>query len=138
MSPLFLRSLTLVFAVFAAALASAVPALARGGPGRSGGQPEVRVAGKCGNGATSTLRVRARDGGLETEFKVWGRSSARWTVTLVHERQIAWRGHRRTAGVSHYFNFGYRLPDFSGADAVSARAVGPRGVACWASATLPG
>ena len=96
----------------------------------------MRVAGTCGKGATSTLRVRARDGGLETEFKVWARSSASWSVTLVHERQIAWRGHRRTAGTAHYFRFGYRLPDFSGADAVTARAVGPRGLVCWASATL--
>jgi hypothetical protein len=134
MSPLCLRRLTIVFAAFAAAVAGAAPARAPGG-GRATG---VRVAGTCGTGATSRLRVRSDDGGLEARFEVWGRASATWTVTLVHEHQIAWRGRRRTTGRSHYLNFGYRLPDFSGADVVSARAVGPRGVACWASATLSG
>ena len=137
MPSLPLRRMTLMFTAFAAAIAGAAPALARGGPGATGAS-EVRVAGTCGKGATSRLRVRARSGALETRFEVWGRASADWTVTLVHERQIAWRGHRRTSGTAHYFSFGYRLPDYSGADMVTARAVGPRGVACWASATLPG
>jgi hypothetical protein len=136
MSPFSPRSLALVLTALAAAIAGAVPALARGGPG--GGAPEVRVAGTCGNGATSRLRVQARDSGLDTRFDVWGRASASWTVTLVHEHKIAWRGQRRATGPSHNFSFGYRLPDFSGADTVKARAVGPRGVACWASATIPG
>jgi hypothetical protein len=140
MSPLSLRNLAVGLAALAAAVAAAVagaaPALARGGPG-GGRDPEVRVAGTCGTGATSSLRVRSRDGVLETQFTVWGRATATWSLTLVHERQIAWRGRRRATGASHSFSFGYRLPDFSGADAVSVRAVGPRGVACWASATLP-
>jgi hypothetical protein len=138
----------LALAVVALAAAGATPALARGGPGRGGGgdgggggggdRPEVRVPGSCGTGASSSLKVKARDGGLETEFEVHGRRVARWRVTMVHEREVAWRGVRRTSGASRSFSVEYRLPDYSGADLVTARAVGPGGVVCSASATLPG
>lgn len=139
MSPTSLIHITRSCALTAGALACAgvasSPAPARGG---GGGRPEVRVAGTCGKGASSSLKVKARDGGLETEFEVHGRPGATWRVTIVHERQVAWRGSRRMGGPSRSFGVVYRLPDFSGADLVSARAVGPRGVVCSASATLPG
>jgi hypothetical protein len=149
MSRIFHRSLArasaLTLVALACAAAGATPALARGGnsgPGGGGGgggdRPEVRAAGTCGKGASSSLRVRSRDGGLATEFEVHGRAGASWRVTIVHEWKVAWRGRRRTAGPSRSFSLEYRLPDFSGADVVSARAVGPRGVVCSASATLPG
>ncbi|MEA2148177.1 MAG: hypothetical protein QOD69_7 [Solirubrobacteraceae bacterium] len=150
MSHMSHRSLTrasaLTLVALACVAAGATPALARGGnsgPGGGGGRgggdrPEVRAGGTCGKGATSSLRVRSRDGGLETEFEVHGRAGASWRVTIVHEWKVAWRGRRRTAGPSHAFSLEYRLPDLSGADVVSARAVGPRGVVCSASATLPG
>jgi hypothetical protein len=138
------RAAALTLLALACAVAGATPALARGanrGPGGGGGggdRPEVRAGGTCGKGATSSLRVRSRDGGLETEFEVHGRAGASWRVTIVHEWKVAWRGRRRTAGPSRSFTLEYRLPDLSGADVVSARAVGPRGVVCAASATLPG
>ena len=144
----FARASTIAVASLACIAAGSTPALARGGrdggdggssgPGRGGARPEVRVAGTCGSGASSRLTVKARDGGLETEFEIHGRSGARWNVTIVHERQVAWRGTRHTSGPSRSFSVGYRLPDYSGADLVTARAVGPRGVVCTASATLPG
>jgi hypothetical protein len=137
------RASALTLVALACAAAGAAPALARGGdrgPGGGGGgdKPEVRAGGTCGKGATSSLRVRSRDGGLETEFEVHGGAGASWRVTIVHEWKVAWRGRRRTAGPSRSFSLEYRLPDLSGADVVSARAVGPRGVVCAASATLPG
>jgi hypothetical protein len=146
------RTSTLIVAVLALAAAGSAPAFARGGPGGGGGgsgsgssgggggavRPEVRVAGSCGKGATSGLKVKARDGGLETEFEVHGRAGASWRVTIVHEREVAWRGTRHTSGPSRSFSLSYRVPDYSGADIVTARAVGPRGVVCSASATLPG
>jgi hypothetical protein len=136
--PNLARSCALILAVLASAAVSAAPALAKNG-GRGGGdRPEVRVAGTCGKGASSSLKVKARDGGLETEFEVHGRAGARWRITIVHEWRVAWRGSRRTAGPSRSFSLEYRLPDLSGADTVSARAIGPRGVVCSAAATLPG
>jgi hypothetical protein len=151
------RTSTITVAVLALAAAGSTPAFARGGPGGGGGGggggssggssgpgngradlPEVRVPGSCGKGATSRLKVKTRDGGLETEFEVHGRARATWRVTIVHERWVAWRGTRHTAGPSRSFSVGYTVPDYSGADLVTARAVGPRGVVCSASATLPG
>jgi hypothetical protein len=134
-----------MLAVLGCLAVATTPALARGGGsgsgsggGGGGDRPEVRAAGSCGAGATSSLKVKSRDGGLETEFEVHGRSVATWRVTIVHEYDVAWRGRRRTAGPSRSFSLQYRMPDLSGADRVTARAVGPRGVVCSASATLPG
>jgi hypothetical protein len=130
-------SAALAATVLASIAACATPALARGEPGRGGDRPEVRVAGVCAKGATSSLRITARDGGIETEFQVHGRRGL-WRVTLVHERQVAWRGKRWPAGPNRWFVVEYKLPDWSGADMVSARAVGPSGGVCAATATLPG
>jgi hypothetical protein len=125
-------------AALAAALVLTTPAFARGGgPGPGGDRPEVRVAGICAKGATSSLRLRARNGGIEAEFEVHGRRGV-WSVTIVHERVVAWRGNRRPGVSSGSFSVFYRLPDYSGADTVTARATGARGGVCSATATLPG
>src|SRR3954470_11494069 len=82
------RMATLPFALLLALLALALlgpaSALARGGGGGGGGgtRPEVRVAGSCGRGATSSLKLKARDGGIEAEFEVHGRTGL-WRVVLV-------------------------------------------------------
>jgi hypothetical protein len=133
-------SLPLAIAILLLALLVLGPAsaLAKGGGGGGGSRPEVRVAGSCGRGATSTLKLKARDGGIEAEFEVHGRSGSRWTVAFVQERTTVWRGHARPAGASHSFSIERRLGDYPGPDQVFARAVGPRGVTCQATATLPG
>jgi hypothetical protein len=127
-------------------LAAAPPAaLARGGDdgggggGGGGGRPEVRVAGVCGRGATSRLRLRARDGAIEVEFEVdQNRSGRLWSVVVVHERRVAWRGRARTRAPSGSFSVERRVADFPGSDQVMARAVGPGGSTCQATASLPG
>lgn len=125
-----------------AALAAAPPAAhARGGGDGGGGgdRPEVRVAGACGHGASSRLKLKARDGSLEVEFEVdQNRSGRLWRVVLVHERRVAWHGRARTTAPSGSFSVERRLPDFTGSDQVMARAVGPGGITCQASTTLPG
>ncbi len=115
--------------------------MAAGSGGGGGGdqRPEVRVAGTCGSGASSRLKLKSRDGGIEAEFELHHvRAGSRWRVTISHERHVAYSGWRRTAGRSRSFSLGYRVADYSGADRVTARAVGPRGLVCVASATLPG
>ena len=124
------------------AFAGTAPALARGGPGRGGGddrgRSEVRVAGTCGTGASSKLKLKSRDGRIEAEFEVHhGRAGSLWRVTIVHERRVEYRGRRRIGGQSRSFEVDRRMPDYSGADGVTARATGPGGVVCVASATLP-
>jgi hypothetical protein len=131
----------LAIALLALALLGPASALARGGGGGGGGgggsRPEVRVAGACGRGATSSLKLKARDGGIEAEFEVHGRTGL-WRVAIVQEQRVAWRGNARTSSVSHSFSVERRLGDYPGPDQVLARAIGPRGLTCSASATLPG
>jgi hypothetical protein len=129
--------LSVIAAAIALALAAPSPeASARGG---GGGADEVRVAGSCGKGATSKLRLRAKDGGIRVQFEVdHTRAGGSWRVVLIQDRRVVWRGKARTSGVGGSFEIERRLRDLPAADQVTARAWGPRGVTCAASATLPG
>lgn len=119
-----------------ALLVAAAPAPAA--PGDGDGDRDARVTGRCGKGATSQLRLRARDGSIRVEFEVKRRSSGeRWRVVVVHERRIAWRGTART-GDSGSFRVRRSLADYDGVDRVSVRASGPRGITCSAYAKLLG
>src|SRR5919202_4768988 len=132
------RSFPIAFAVALLVLALLGPAsaLARGGGGGGGGdRPEVRVAGSCGRGATSTLKLKARDGGIEAEFEGHGRTGL-CRVAIVQEQRVAWRGRARSGGASPSFSLERRLSDYPGPDQVLARAIGPRGITCSATATL--
>jgi hypothetical protein len=132
--------IVLTLALLALALLGPASALARGGGGGGGGggtRPEVRVAGSCGRGATSSLKLKARDGRIEAEFEVHGRTGL-WRVALVQEQRVAWRGKARTGGPSHSFSVERSLSDYPGPDQVLARAVGPHGLTCSATATLAG
>lgn len=117
----------------ALALVAPAPALGRGD------DDDVRVTGACGKGATSKLRLRAKDGAIQVEFEVKAnRGGQRWRVVLVHERRVAWRGRARTRSGSGSFRIRRSIPDFGGADQVTARASGPRGNTCEATALLTG
>jgi len=101
-----------------------------------GGGGDVRVAGACGKGASSKLRLKSEDGRIEVRFEVeHSRFSGRWRLTFVQEGRVANRG---TLRARRSFEVRRELPDLSGADQVSVRAVGPRGLTCAAAATLPG
>jgi hypothetical protein len=109
-----------------------VAAIAKDGPG------EVRIAGVCSNGATSELRLRSRDQGIELRFKLdHGGAGAIWRVVVVQERRIAWKGAVRTTRSDSSFEVRRTLQDLPGADTVTANAWGPRGLGCRAEATLP-
>lgn len=102
------------------------------------GRGEVRVAGVCGSGATSKLRLRGGDEGIELRFEIeHARAGIAWRVVLVHERRIAWKGAARTIRPSGSFEVRRTLQDLPGADAVTAQAWGPRGLVCRAAAILP-
>ena len=108
------------------------PAVAKDGRG------DVRVAGVCGSGATSKLRLKSDDDGIELRFEVdYSRAGVVWRVVLVHERRIAWKGAVRTTRPSGSFKVRRTLRDLAGADAVTARALGPGGLVCRAAAVLP-
>jgi hypothetical protein len=124
-------ALALSFALMAS------PALAKDGGG--GDRREARVAGTCAKGASSSLRLRSHDGAISVEFEVRrGRAGESWRVVLVHERRVAWRHTVRTSRSSGSLRVRRSVPDFDGPDQVTARASGPRGITCEASATLRG
>lgn len=104
-------------------------------PGEDG-RGEVRVAGVCGTGAKAKLRLKASDNGIEVRFELeQSRASVVWRVVLVHEHRVAWKGAARTTR-ARSFELRRTLPDLPGSDTVTARAWGPRGVTCRATATL--
>lgn len=101
------------------------------------GDDEVRVAGVCGRGASAELRLKRDDDGIELRFAVGhGRAGVVWRVVLVHERRVVWRDNARTTRASGAFEVRRTLRDLPGADAITARAWGPRGLVCRAAATL--
>jgi len=126
-----LALLALVPLAFAAGVADA-----RGDGG--GGDGDVRAAGSCGRGVTSSLRLRARDNGIEVRFRLrQTRGRGVWRVTVVHENRVAARATRRTTRSEDSFELRRTIPDLPGSDAVVIHAWGPRGLGCRAAATLP-
>ena len=126
------RPLALLVSGLLLVAVAAVPA--RADHGGDGG--DVRVAGTCGKGATSKLRLKSEDNRIEVRFEIEHiRFAGRWRVTVVQEGRVAYRGSYRAR---RSFEIRRRLHDLSGADRVSVRALGPRGLTCSAGATLPG
>jgi len=106
---------------------------------RTGKDPsrDVRVAGICGAGSTAKLRLKADDGQIEVRFEVeQRRGGSLWRVVLVQERRVVWKGGARTTRGDSSFELRRTLPDLPGSDTVTARAWGPRGLTCRATATL--
>jgi hypothetical protein len=118
---------------------SAGVAGARGDDNGGGGSGDVRVAGSCGRGVTSSLRIEARADGIEVRFRLrQTRGRGVWRVTLVHENRVAARATRKTTRSEDSFELRRTVPDLPGSDSVVAHAWGPRGLGCRAAATLPG
>jgi hypothetical protein len=131
-----LVSLASVIALLALGLFGGASAFAKDGGG--GGRQEIRVNGVCGRGATSKLQVKARDGALEVEFEVeHTRARAKWSVSLVREGAVQWRGNARTSS-RRSFSIERRMSDLPGPDQIMARAVSSSGITCQANAVLPG
>jgi hypothetical protein len=125
-----LRALTVLLT--AVALAAPAGALASGPD-----EDEVRATGRCSGSSTSELRVRRDDGSLRVELRIdTRRARAPWSVILLHERRTAYRGKLRTSSSSRSLRVRRSLADWYGRDTIVARATGPRGETCRASATI--
>lgn len=119
----------LAFALLAL-LALPAPAVAK--------DDEARVEAACGSGASAELRAEADDGAIEVELRIDSRRRGeRWRIAIVHERRVAWRGTVATRSGGS-LRVRRTLPDYAGADEIVARATGPRGVTCQATAELAG
>ena len=129
--------IALLPAVSVAALAAvAVPARAAADDGGSRG--DVRVTRSCTAKSRAELRVRARDHDelrVDLELRT-GRRGAPWTVVIVHERQLVFRGSLRTSTSSGTLTVRRTMADWFGEDALSIRATGPGGETCRVSATI--
>lgn len=137
------RTFRTVLCLVLAGLLVGAPALAKDADGgddaRSDddGRREARVSAICSKGATSSLRLRSRDGVIRLEFWVKRRPRGEaWRIVLVHERRVEWRHTLRTSGSSGTFRVRRTITDYDGPDHIHARASGPRGLTCAAEATL--
>jgi hypothetical protein len=102
------------------------------------GRGEVRAAGACGRAASSELRLRTSDRGIEVRFELdHVRAGVSWRVAVVHERRVAWKGSAKTTAPAGSFEVRRIVSDLPGADTVTATAWGPNGLVCRATATLP-
>lgn len=123
-----------VVVLLIALLMAAQPVAARIG---KDGRREVRVEGVCGSGSVAELRLKTVGHGIEVKFEVrHRRADVAWRVALVHERRVVWKGAVRTTRANRSFELRRMLRDLPGDDTVTARAWGPRGLTCRATATL--
>ncbi|HKB94833.1 MAG TPA: hypothetical protein VKC62_11450 [Gaiellaceae bacterium] len=126
--------LTLLLLVFSAGAAQA-----RADDHGGGGGGEVRIAGKCGRGTSTSLRLRTRDHVIEERFRLrQTRGRGAWRIAIVHEHRVSARATRRTTRSDDSFELRRTLPDLAGSDTVVVHAWGPGGLGCRAAATLPG
>jgi hypothetical protein len=70
-----------------------------------------------------TLDARAAHGEIEASITVT--EPADWTVVVVHDGHVAWRGKRHGP-----FAYTHRMRDYKGADHVMVRITGPGGKVC--------
>jgi hypothetical protein len=121
------------------ALSSGAAAASGGDNGGGGGKAEVRVVGDCGPGARSSLRVQARDDGIDVRFRLQQtRGRGVWRLTIVHENRVSFRATRTTTRAEDSFELRRTLRDLGGSDTVVVQAWGSSGLGCRATATLPG
>ena len=116
--------------VLAAVLAAALAA-----PAAAQDSREVRVRTECSTGSETELRLRADDGELRVELRIESPGGSRWSVILLHERRIAFRGSVRATRSSR-LRVRRTLRDLYGRDRVVVRASGPRSETCRISATI--
>jgi hypothetical protein len=96
----------------------------------SGGSRERRT--RCGARGWATLRVQDKGSSLRVRFSIDPRPSSTWSVVVLHERRIAWRGTVRRG------EFDRLVQDYPGADAIAVRADDGRGTVCTVELVTPG
>lgn len=128
------RARALVVAALAVA-AAALAAAALAAPALADDEREVRARSECSLGHVAELRVRADDGELRLELRIGSPRPARWSVIVLHERRIAFRGILR-ATRSGGVRLRRTLDDLYGRDRIVVRASGPRRELCRLAATI--
>jgi 2-methylaconitate cis-trans-isomerase PrpF len=122
----------LLLAAVAACAALSLPSVASADDGG-----EVRKAGSCTASSTMNVRLRADDGKIRVELEIEGRQrGAAWTVILLRERRIAFRGVIHAREGSREARLRRTFDDWFGRDSIVIRASGPRAETCRVSAAI--
>jgi hypothetical protein len=123
----------LTLAVVATALALTASAAADRGDDRT----ELRIRGACTGQSVWSLRIEAEEGTLRIEFRIDSpRRARRWTLVLLRERRIVFRGVPASAGGSRSVRLRRSLTDWPGEELVAVRAAAADGEACRASGVV--
>jgi hypothetical protein len=97
---------------------------------------DIRRTGTCSRLSEVKLRLRSDDAVIRVELEIeTERRGSRWTVILLHERRIAFRGNLRTDSDGS-LELRRSVPDWYGVDSFVVRATGPRNESCRVSAEL--
>lgn len=124
------RRVLVALAALCAALALPLTATADDGP------DDVRRTGVCSHSSEVKLRLRSDDDVIRVDLEVKTRQrGSTWTVILLHERRVAFRGNLRTDGDG---SIGLRrsVPNWFGVDSFVIRAASLRSETCRVSAEL--
>ena len=104
---------------------------------RSGGSKAKRAAGTCTRRSSAKLKVKPRNGRLETEFEVdQNRNGVRWTVRIRRDGKSVVKTRARTKAPSGSFSVERRLRNPAGRDRIVARATSASGEVCKAAVTV--
>jgi hypothetical protein len=130
------RRIPLLLLALCIALALALP-VAAGADDGDDDRREVRRAASCTRSSEAELRLRAEDGEIELRFEIEGPATrSPWTVVLLHERRIAYRGKLSRRSSSRRLELRRVLQDWFGQDSIVVRATGPRAETCRVSAVI--
>ena len=116
----------MVFALFAAAVLAVPAAFASGG-----GNPAVRIQGKCTQQSTSKLKLSREGRGIEVEFQVdQNRSGERWKGTLRRNGRVVAAFKAVTSAPSGSFEIRRVIAGRLRADRITAVATRASGETC--------
>ena len=122
----------LLLAAATASVGLSLPAVASADDGG-----EVRKAGSCTGASSMNIRIRADDGKIHVELEIEGRRrGASWSVILLRERRIAFRGDIRARKGNREVRLRRSFDDWFGRDSIVVRASGPRAETCRVSAVI--
>jgi hypothetical protein len=109
-------------------MTSAVPALA----------DDEEDRGQCSGYATWRLKVKADDGRLEVEGRIYTNHRGQpWNWQILHDGGVSYRGKTKTSGESGSLKITRRVVDSPGTDRIGWRAVNPRsGQKCHGSVSI--
>ncbi|HEU0304405.1 MAG TPA: hypothetical protein VFR32_07485 [Gaiellaceae bacterium] len=98
---------------------------------------DVRKAGACTASSEIEIRLRAEKDVIRIELEIEAeRPATSWSLVVLHERRIAFRGVIRARSGSRTARLRRTVDDYLGRDSIVVRASGPRLESCRVSAAV--